>query len=87
MKTLVIIIAPMHLADKITTVKSAVVQYLGTRMIEENPSELSTIAIKETLSDEDKNTISDLVRQVDDRSYVVFIEGNIPNEYYFTVNC
>ena len=87
MKTLIIIIAPMPLADKIIAVKSAVVQYLGTRMIEENPSELSTITVKETLSDEDKNAISDFVKQIDDRSYVVFIEGSIPNEYYFTVNC
>jgi hypothetical protein len=88
MKTLVIIVAPMRLADKVGAIKSAIVQYLGTRIVENNSSELSTIVIKETLLEKDKDTISDFVKQVDDKSYVVFIEGEeIPdNEYYFTVN-
>ena len=88
MKTLITIISPISQYGEIADTKDQIVKYLGSRMIEVNPQELPAMIINCGLNPTDKQAVIDLVRLMDDRCLVLFIESEkeIPDNASFTLS-
>lgn len=88
MKTLITIISPISQFGEIADTKDQIVKYLGARMIEVNPQEMPAMIINCGLDPTDKQAVVNLVRLIDDRCVVLFIESEkeIPDNAAFTLS-
>ena len=54
--------------------KNKVVEFVGKRMIDEVPDEMPGVLLKEPLTEEDKNTLMEMVLPNGENGTLVFIE-------------
>lgn len=85
MKTLIVIVTPISQFGEIENAKDLIVKYLGSRMIETNPSEMPALIVNTGLDTVDKNAIVSIVNSIDDRCTTLFIESEkeIPGNAYY----
>lgn len=88
MQTLITIISPISQYGEIADTKDQIVKYLGARMIEANPQEMPIMIINCGLENVDKTAIMNIVRNMDDRCIILFIESEeeIPDNAFFNLS-
>ena len=86
MKTVILILVPISQSGTVEEIKSTIVRYLGSRMIEQNSDDVAGLVLNCLLSTTDKSAIVNAVTSRDDRSCVLFLETEketLPsNDYY-----
>lgn len=60
MKTIVLILPKLTVKVNVQVLKNQIHAYVGDRMIKEKPDEMPGLILKGELTDEDKQTISDM---------------------------
>lgn len=77
---LVLVIPDMSKKVDIRKIKTEIVSYVGTRLISELNENIPGVYLKETLSKDDKETLSELMSK-DESGALIFIEVEDENSY------
>jgi hypothetical protein len=76
MKTMILFSTPFGLENNIQEMKQRVVQYVGSRLIKNNPENAPLLELNSTIDSVDKEQISKLVEGVLDSAALFLIETN-----------
>ena len=76
MKTMILIITPFGLENNIPEIKKRIVEYVGSRLIKENPDNAPLIELNSTIDVVDKEAISKISDEVLETAVLIVIETN-----------
>ena len=76
MKTMILISTPFGLENNIPEIKKRIVEYIGSRLIKDNPDSVPFIELNSILDVVDKERISKLSEEVLETSVIIVIETN-----------
>lgn len=76
MKTMVLISTPFGLENNIPDIKKRIVEYVGVRLIKDNPENVPLIELNSTLDSVDREEISRIAEAVLDTAAVFLIESD-----------
>ena len=74
MKTMILITTPFGLENNIPEIKKRIVEYVGSRLIKDNPDNAPLIELNSTIDKTDKEMISKLTQDVLDTAALIVIE-------------
>lgn len=76
MKTMILITTPFGLENNIPEIKKCIVEYVGSRLIKDNPDNAPLIELNSTIDVVDKEAISKIADDVLDTAVLIVIETN-----------
>ena len=76
MKTMILISTPFGLENNIPEIKKRIVEYVGSRLIKDNPDNAPLIELNSTIDIVDKEAISKISDEVLDTAVLIVIETN-----------
>lgn len=76
MKTMILITTPFGLENNIPEIKKRIVEYVGSRLIKDNPDNAPLIELNSTIDIVDKEAISKIADEVLDTAVLIVIETN-----------
>ena len=76
MKTMILITTPFGLENNIPEIKKRIVEYVGSRLIKDNPDNAPLLELNSTIDIVDKEAISKLSEEVLDTAVLIVIETN-----------
>ena len=76
MKTMILISTPFGLENNIPEIKKRIVEYVGSRLIKDNPDNAPLIELNSTIDVVDKEAISKIADEVLDTAVLIVIETN-----------
>ena len=76
MKTMILITTPFGLENNIPEIKKRIVEYVGSRLIKDNPDNAPLIELNSTIDVVDKAAISQISNEVLDTAVLIVIETN-----------
>ena len=76
MKTMVLISTPFGVENNIPEIKKLIVEYVGSRLIKDNPENVPLIELNSTLDSIDREEISRIAESVLDTAAVFLIESD-----------
>lgn len=76
MKTMILITTPFGLENNIPEIKKKIVEYVGSRLIKDNPDNAPLIELNSTIDVVDKEAISKIADEVLDTAVLIVIETN-----------
>ena len=76
MKTMIIITTPFGLENNIPEIKKRIVEYVGSRLIKDNPDNAPLLELNSTIDIVDKEAISKISDEVLDTAVLIVIETN-----------
>ena len=76
MKTMILITTPFGLENNIPEIKKRIVEYVGSRLIKDNPDNAPLIELNSTIDIVDKEAISKISDEVLDTAVLIVIETN-----------
>lgn len=76
MKTMILITTPFGLENNIPEIKKRIVEYVGSRLIKDNPDNAPLIELNSTIDVVDKEAISKIADEVLDTAVLIVIETN-----------
>lgn len=76
MKTMIIITTPYGLENNIPEIKKRIVEYVGSRLIKDNPDNAPLIELYSTIDVVDKEAISKIADEVLETAVLIVIETN-----------
>lgn len=74
MKTMILITTPFGLENNIPEIKKRIVEYVGSRLIKDNPDNAPLIELNSTIDVVDKEAISKIADEVLDTAVLIVIE-------------
>lgn len=74
MKTMIIITTPFGLENNIPEIKKRIVEYVGSRLIKDNPDNIPLIELNSYLDKVDKEAISKISDEVLETAVLIVIE-------------
>ena len=74
MKTMIFITTPFGLENNIPEIKKRIVEYVGSRLIKDNPDGVPFIELNSTIDVVDKAAISQISNEVLDTAVLIVIE-------------
>lgn len=74
MKTMIIITTPFGLENNIPEIKKHIVEYVGSRLIKDNPDNIPLIELNSYLDKVDKEAISKISDEVLETAVLIVIE-------------
>lgn len=76
MKTMILITTPFGLENNIPEIKKRIVEYVGSRLIKDNPDNAPLIELNSTIDVVDKAAISQISNEVLETAVLIVIETN-----------
>lgn len=76
MKTMVLISTPFGVENNIPEIKKRIVEYVGSRLIKDNPENVPLVELNSTIDSVDKEKISRIAEDVLDTAAVFLIESD-----------
>ena len=76
MKTMILITTPFGLENNIPEIKKRIVEYVGSRLIKDNPDNAPLLELNSTIDVVDKEAISKISNEVLDTAVLIVIETN-----------
>ena len=76
MKTMILITTPFGLENNIPEIKKRIVEYVGSRLIKDNPDNAPLIELNSTIDIVDKEAISKISDEVLETAVLIVIETN-----------
>ena len=76
MKTMILISTPFGLENNIPEIKKRIVEYVGSRLIKDNPDNAPLIELNSTIDVVDKEAISKISDEVLETAALIVIETN-----------
>lgn len=76
MKTMILITTPFGLENNIPEIKKRIVEYVGSRLIKDNPDNAPLIELNSTIDVVDKEAISKISNEILDTAVLIVIETN-----------
>ena len=76
MKTMILITTPFGLENNIPEIKKRIVEYVGSRLIKDNPDNAPLLELNSTIDVVDKEAISKISDEVLDTAVLIVIETN-----------
>lgn len=76
MKTMILITTPFGLENNIPEIKKHIVEYVGSRLIKDNPDNAPLLELNSTIDIVDKEAISRISNEVLDTAVLIVIETN-----------
>ena len=76
MKTMILISTPFGLENNIPEIKKRIVEYVGSRLIKDNPDNAPLLELNSTIDVVDKEAISKIADEVLDTAVLIVIETN-----------
>ena len=76
MKTMILITTPFGLENNIPEIKKRIVEYVGSRLIKDNPDNDPLLELNSTIDIVDKEAISKISEEVLDTAVLIVIETN-----------
>lgn len=76
MKTMILITTPFGLENNIPEIKKKIVEYVGSRLIKDNPDNAPLIELNSTIDVVDKEAISKISDEVLETAVLIVIETN-----------
>ena len=76
MKTMILITTPFGLENNIPEIKKRIVEYVGSRLIKDNPDNAPLLELNSTIDIVDKEAISKISEEVLDTAVLIVIETN-----------
>ena len=76
MKTMILITTPFGLENNIPEIKKRIVEYVGSRLIKDNPDNAPLLELNSTIDIVDKEAISKISNEVLDTAVLIVIETN-----------
>ena len=76
MKTMILITTPFGLENNIPEIKKRIVEYVGSRLIKDNPDNAPLIELNSTIDVVDKEAISKIADEVLETAVLIVIETN-----------
>ena len=76
MKTMILITTPFGLENNIPEIKKHIVEYVGSRLIKDNPDNAPLLELNSTIDIVDKEAISKISNEVLDTAVLIVIETN-----------
>lgn len=76
MKTMILITTPFGLENNIPEIKKRIVEYVGSRLIKDNPDNAPLIELNSTIDVVDKAAISKIADDVLETAVLIVIETN-----------
>lgn len=76
MKTMILISTPFGLENNIPEIKKRIVEYVGSRLIKDNPDNAPLIELNSTIDVVDKEAISKISDEVLETAVLIVIETN-----------
>ena len=76
MKTMILITTPFGLENNIPEIKKRSVEYVGSRLIKDNPDNAPLIELNSTIDVVDKEAISKIADEVLETAVLIVIETN-----------
>ena len=76
MKTMILISTPFGLENNIPEIKKRIVEYVGSRLIKDNPDGVPFIELNSTIDVVDKEAISKISDEVLETAVLIVIETN-----------
>ena len=76
MKTMIIITTPFGLENNIPEIKKRIVEYVGSRLIKDNPDNAPLLELNSTIDVVDKEAISKISDEVLETAVLIVIETN-----------
>lgn len=76
MKTMILISTPFGLENNIPEIKKRIVEYVGSRLIKDNPDNAPLLELNSTIDIVDKEAISKISDEVLDTAVLIVIETN-----------
>ena len=74
MKTMILITTPFGLENNIPEIKKRIVEYVGSRLIKDNPDSIPFIELNSYLDKVDKEAISKISEEVLETAVLIVIE-------------
>lgn len=74
MKTMILISTPFGLENNIPEIKKRIVEYVGSRLIKDNPDNAPLIELNSIIDKTDKEMVSKLTDDVLDTAVLIIIE-------------
>lgn len=74
MKTMILITTPFGLENNIPEIKKRIVEYVGSRLIKDNPDNIPLIELNSYLDKVDKEAISKISEEVLETAVLIVIE-------------
>lgn len=74
MKTMILISTPFGLENNIPEIKKRIVEYVGSRLIKDNPDNIPLIELNSYLDKVDKEAISKISEEVLDTAVLIVVE-------------
>ena len=76
MKTMILISTPFGLENNIPEIKKRIVEYVGSRLIKDNPDNAPLLELNSTIDVVDKEAISKISDEVLETAVLIVIETN-----------
>ena len=76
MKTMILITTPFGLENNIPEIKKRIVEYVGSRLIRDDPDNAPLLELNSTIDVVDKEAISKISDEVLDTAVLIVIETN-----------
>ena len=76
MKTMILITTPFGLENNIPEIKKRIVEYVGSRLIKDNPDNAPLLELNSTIDVVDKEAISKISDEVLETAVLIVIETN-----------
>ena len=76
MKTMILISTPFGLENNIPEIKKRIVEYVGSRLIKDNPDNTPLLELNSTIDVVDKEAISKISDEVLETAVLIVIETN-----------
>ena len=76
MKTMILITTPFGLENNIPEIKKRIVEYVGSRLIKDNPDNAPLLELNSTIDIVDNEAISRISNEVLDTAVLIVIETN-----------
>ena len=76
MKTMILITTPFGLENNIPEIKKRIVEYVGSRLIKDNPDNAPLLELNSTIDIVDKEAISKIADEVLETAVLIVIETN-----------
>ena len=76
MKTMILITTPFGLENNIPEIKKRIVEYVGSRLIKDNPDNAPLLELNSTIDVVDKEAIAKIADEVLDTAVLIVIETN-----------
>ena len=76
MKTMILISTPFGLENNIPEIKKRIVEYVGSRLIKDNPDNAPLLELNSTIDVVDKEAISKISDEVLETAALIVIEAN-----------